>query len=304
MKAISIIFFFSAIFIFYGCFSEVESTPKITYHKDDFNKNNPIATSLTSKISNAPFKDWDIGKKFIVTDNKAKLALYSNSNIDSLSGCILRYAGFRDILSITGTMSTDIFFLNENGDSISYHVNFSYDELINRSSLEIPFLVQESLINDLNNLVRGKTFYILTSSWKSIDGTEISGKKFVPVKIEKASIGNAIYPAKIIFIDSLNNTYFVYITIDNKHQSTRNFESVFSLSDPRNKYPHINNLAWDYITNGTLKIGMTQEECRLSIGYPQIVKDLSSTPSLIKQWEYENGYILIFENGFLKEFKR
>ena len=50
---------------------------------------------------------------------------------------------------------------------------------------------------------------------------------------------------------------------------------------------------------------MTQEECQLSIGNPaNVIIEETSSPEIIKRWEYDNGYILYFENGILKEYKQ
>lgn len=287
-----------------GCFSEVESTPKISY-KPSSNHDDNHKESLISNISNVPFKNWAQGKLFHVTDNKACLAFHSNNNIDSLCGTTLTYIGYKVNPSITGSSSTNLYFTTNDGDSISYHINASHEELIKRNNLEIPFLVQQSLIDDINNKLSNKNLFILSQAWYNIDGKQASGKKFVPITIIKVEVGNAIYPIKVIFSDDEKNTFFTYMTIGNEFQTTRNFETIFSTYNPHDNYPHIDKDTWKLITIGMIKIGMTQEECQLSIGNPaNVIIEETSSPEIIKRWEYDNGYILYFENGILKEYKQ
>ena len=289
---------------FNGCFSEVESTPKISYDSNS-NLNSDTTKSLLSNISNIPFKDWEYGKQFYVTDNKANLALYYKNDVNLLCGSSLTYIGYKEQTSIIGTTSTNIYFITEYNDTISHTINSSHAQLCARNSIDVPFLVQKSLIDDIHNQLYNKQLFILTNSWYSLDEKHFSGRKFDPISIIKVDIGNAIYPIKIIFNDKNDNSYFVYTTIGNEFQSARNFEEIFSISNPHEKYPYINNETWGYIKNGLIKSGMTQEECQLSIGLPSHVEiEETNSPNIIKKWVYNNGYILIFENSILKDFKR
>lgn len=84
---------------------------------------------------------------------------------------------------------------------------------------------------------------------------------------------------------------------------TRNdnyIEDLFGLEDIHKKYPGITDKRWDIISRGDLEVGMSAEECRLSIGNPieiQVKKD-----NRFETWFY-NGKTLDFENGTLRRFK-
>lgn len=84
---------------------------------------------------------------------------------------------------------------------------------------------------------------------------------------------------------------------------TRNdnyIEDLFGLEDIHKKYPGITDKRWEIISRGDLELGMSTEECRLSIGDPieiQVKKD-----NRFETWFY-NGKTLDFENGTLRRFK-
>ena len=77
-------------------------------------------------------------------------------------------------------------------------------------------------------------------------------------------------------------------------------EDLFGLEDIQARYPGITEKRWQIISRGDLEIGMSTDECRLSIGDPieiQIRKD-----NRFETWYY-NGKTLDFENGTLRRFK-
>ena len=296
----SIIIIIISIISLQSCFSEVESTPKIKYEQDS-NPNNSD-NSIISHITNQPFKNWEIGKEFFVTDNKISQALLSKNPIDSLYESYISYIGYRIKTSITDKKSTELLFLSEKSDTLYYHINSSVEDLNDREHLEIPFTIQRSLIDEVGQFLTNKQLYIITPSWYNDNGEGVIGRKFIPITIENVCAGNSIYPIKLFFNDK-GNRYFVYMTIGNEFQKTRNFETLFSETDPHNKYPLISNEIWNVISNNSIKIGMTQEECFLSIGAPDnVISDMSQS-SPIKIWEYKNGTSLTFENGILTQYK-
>ena len=84
---------------------------------------------------------------------------------------------------------------------------------------------------------------------------------------------------------------------------TRNnnyIEDLFGFEDIQKKYPGITEKRWQIISRGALEIGMTTDECRLSVGEPieiELRKD-----NRFETWFY-NGKTLEFENGALRRFK-
>lgn len=77
-------------------------------------------------------------------------------------------------------------------------------------------------------------------------------------------------------------------------------EDLFGFEDIQKKYPGITEKRWQIISRGALEIGMTTDECRLSVGEPieiELRKD-----NRFETWFY-NGKTLEFENGALRRFK-
>lgn len=297
--------FFALLFcLLQSCFTGIESTPKITLNESNLEIENSISEEQKhlSNIKNEPFNQWDKGKQFIVTDNKISLIFNENSQIDTLSGETIIYQKYNTSTSVAGTSVTNLYFTH-NCDTIIYIVNATPKEISKRKSFLIPFTVQQSLIDDVKNALLNNSYYIVTSLAYDSIGNSTNIPKFVPIKINDITAGNHIYPIKVSFTTKNNNSYWVYMTIGDDIQSTRNFETQFSLTNPKQKYPHISDNYWNAITNNIVIIGMTKEECRLAIGIPNHTEQLPSNAGIIEIWRYDNGYQLIFEDGLLKNFR-
>lgn len=293
-------------FFLQGCFTGIESTPKIKYNetRQESELKATEEQKLLSHISNQPFAQWAEGKEFYVTDNKISIILKPETLSQSLSGKSIKYLRHQASTSITGENYTTLIFQNANGDSLYYKINTTPQELLNRTFVDIPFTTQKSVIDEVKASLINNAYYIKTPTWNTIGSNITVGKKYVQVTISDVSSGNSIYPLKIFFKDNNNVTHWIYMTIGNEFQSTRNFDTLFSIANPRNSYPHITDENWDKITNGKVESGMTKEECRLSLGNPTTISQLPSNAGVIEIWKYNNGAQLIFEDGLLNDFKR
>lgn len=287
-----------------GCFTGIESTPKISYDEVEEEK----AAILTeeqkylSHITNEPFGVWKSGKEFYVTDNKISVVLKPENLSRTLNGKIIKYVGYNIGTSVTGEIFTNIIFVNENGDSLCYKTKASPDELCKRSSVDIPFTTQISIVNNVKAKLLNNTYYIKTSTWLNADSSIVEGLKYAPVTVTDVTCGNSIYPIKVFFANSSNDIHWVYMTIGNEFQSTRNFENIFYLTNPRLNYTHINDDTWNLITQGKVNEGMTKEECRLALGSPSSSSQLPGTAGVIEIWTFNNGCRLYFEDGILKNY--
>ena len=286
-----------------SCFTGIESTKKIKF--DDSDKENEQILSqeqlLLSHIKRQPFDQWEIGKEFVVTDDKISL-IFNNNN--SLSGDTIMYIGHSTYTHINGTTATQILFSHNNCDTLVYNSNLSPQELALSESFEIPFTIQLSLVNDVRQSLLGKEFYTITSLAYDKMNNNISQPKFLAVTINEVTAGNSLYPIKISYTSSEGHSASVYMTIGNKLQSTRNFDTLFSLTNPRDKYPKITDAHWHNITHNIVSQGMTKEECRLSLGTPLSIDRMPSNAGVIELWKYNHGTNLIFEDGILKDYKR
>ena len=124
------------------------------------------------------------------------------------------------------------------------------------------------LIESVKNKLINKEFYIITSSTYDKNGNNIRTPKFIPVTITNITHGNYQYPIKVEFNFLSKRIGCVYMTIGRSIQATRNFETIFSLKDPRNSYPKISDSNWQLITNNSVTPGMNKDECRLALGIP------------------------------------
>lgn len=77
-------------------------------------------------------------------------------------------------------------------------------------------------------------------------------------------------------------------------------EDYFGFEDIQKKYAGITDHRWQIISRGDLEIGMSTDECRLSIGDP--IEITVKKDSRFETWFY-NGKTLDFENGTLQRFK-
>ena len=286
-----------------SCFTGIESTKKIKFDDSVYEDEQVISQEqlLLSHIKRQPFNQWETGKEFVVTDDKISL-IFNNS--DSLANDTIKYIGHSTYTSINGTTATQIFFSHKGNDTLVYTSNLSPQELTISESFEIPFTIQLSLVNDVRQALLGKELYTITSLAYDMTDNNISQPKFLAVTICDVTVGNSLYPIKISYTNSENHSASVYMTIGNKLQSTRNFDTLFSLTNPRDKYPKISDTHWHYITHNIVMQGMTKEECRLSLGAPFSIDRMPSNAGVIELWRYNHGANLIFEDGILKDYKR
>lgn len=281
-----------------GCFTGVESTPKITSR--DVKRQHAVTTAemdLGASLLPQPFKEWAPGKQFVYTGGNISYTMTPISVAESLNpGDIVTLQEIRPVVSLTDIDDTLLSFTVTTGDTLYYRINESPQALSERESLTIPFLVEQSLIKSTSEKLTGNTFYIKTPVWFNEDGDNIDGRKLIPVMIDSVTAGNVNYPLAVFFTDNDGNHSHVYMTTTPNTRSICSFDALFSISNPRDKYKDIKNDVWECITRSQVKNEMTREECRLSLGTPREV----SRAHYIERWIYDNGLVLFFDEGFLQ----
>lgn len=288
-----------------GCFTGVESTPKIT--GSEVRKERVVATpedTYLSEVADAPLSAWESGKRFIVTDDKIKLLFGSTAPVSTLAGKVITYAGASEAVSITGGKVTDLSFRTPDGATLVYRVNQPLGEISEKKSFSVPFTIQESMVEQARVLLKGKTLYILTRSWRDDDDNSVTGRQFVPVTITDVSAGNTVYPLKLSFTDANGHSARVFMIPGVVKGTPRTFPTLFSFTDPYKKYSHISPENWERIIKGQVALGMTREECRLALGSPKEIDRSANNSFLREVWLYENGIYLVFEDGMLKFYRR
>lgn len=291
-----------------GCFTGIESTPKIT--SEDVKKEQVIISvedNYLSDIKPQQLSDWNVGKAFLITDEKIALAVIPTSGVQLNVGDTLKFKQYRIIPNVTGGESTELIFAIGNGEA-TYKVNASYEEINKRDGIVIPFTIELSIIDKIGKLLSGKNLYIRTATRYNEQGEPHNGKKYVKVKIIDILPGNSNYPIRVKFTDDNDDATatpsYLYMSIDSYNKSTRNFASLFSFNDIRNNYPQISDENWQNIINSRVALDMTRDECRLALGAPASISRRPGISTLQELWTYENGVYLIFDDGLLRSFRQ
>ncbi len=295
-----------------GCFTGVESTPKITYK--DVKENNADRTSaeeaLATTFTAPPFGEWENGKRFYVTSDRIGLVMSSKSGT-SLStpseGDVMRYRGTRTVTDLTGREVTEFMFTlsGQQTDTLTYRTNATMAELNARRKVEVPFTIDLSLVDKVKEALVGKTLYVRTPLWFNDNQQAVEGRKFVKVTVNDVLPANEVYPMRVLFTDDAGVNASVYMSADNGNRwSPREFAAVFSFTDPHLEYPKITDEMWDYIKRNRVKEGMTKPEARLALGDPANIDRGHDHSTAYERWNYTNGIYLIFEDGLLTRFNK
>lgn len=291
-----------------SCFTGIESTPKIS--EKDLTREKIVVTDEEKYLYDVrpqPFKDWEKGKLFFVTDSRINLALEPSRHSTPSGGEYLAYNGYREVPSLTGTLDTEILLLDSHGNEFAHRVNASPEELASREKLEIPFTIDVDMVDRTAKEMKGKVFYIRTASWTDEAGNTFSGLKYIPVEIIDVGPGNTVYPVKIKFMPKDfpdAKPAYVFMSVGDATRTSRNFATQFYFDNPRKRYPQITDENWQYITQGRVAPYMTREECRLSLGSPASIDRRHGTSTYSERWNYENGIYLIFDDGILRNFRK
>lgn len=281
-----------------SCFTGIESTPKITAH--DVKRQHATVTpemKYAASVTGDSVALWQPGKQFIVTDSKIALALSPIDAAERLTtGDTIVYQGMRPTPSMTDVDDTLLMFLTARNDTLYYRLQEPPRSLMQRPALNVPFTIEQTIVDRASQLLVGNDYYITTPVWFNDNGDNITGRKLVGVHIDRVTAGNTMYPLAVYFTDVDGNRSHVYMSVGSNHSATRNFDKLFSLTNPRLKYKDIADDVWDCITRSTVKPEMTRDECRLSLGNPrEIIRG-----HYLERWTYDNGRVLIFDDNYLR----
>ena len=288
-----------------SCFTGVESTPKIT--ANDVKRQDAISISAEAMlIATLPVDSidlWQPGKEFIVVDRKGAI-IFSPRDVaqrEIAKGTVLRYNSLRYGTSVTGEKDVTIDFVTPTGAHLEYNTATT-GPIVN-----IPFTVNVEVVDSARRLLKNRRLWVTTSIWRDSVDNVVGGYKYVPVVIDDVVPGTADYPIRIDFSTTDVETTqagMLYISTTTQGAGSRKFETQFSLTDPRKRYPDIEENTWQLIQRGMLAVGMSRDECRLSIGPPRDIERRAGYSSVREVWSYENGIYLIFSDGILIDYRR
>lgn len=292
---------------FSGCFTGIESTPKIT--SKDVRREGADAVTAEKRyledIEAFPYSQWKRGKELMVSDPKIALAL--SGDADSLQyGDILVFDGFETTRDITGDEVTLFRLINPADDYafLVYRSSLSPEKLQSLPGVDVPFTIDMDIVAAARERLVTKQLYTLTYNWLDDNGRTIRGRKFVPVVVTNVSPGTTDFPIRVEFVDGVGQKGSFLIALSRALQSTRGFETLFSFSDPHLRYPQINDYMWERITQGRVEDEMTTTEVRLAIGAPQEIVRAPGYGGVRERWIYSDGVYADFENGLLVNFRK
>lgn len=308
---ITVIFLFGLVYLS-ACNTGIESTKTIKMSKSDRKELLPtpedrLAEEFFSQIQ----ADWKVGKKFLVADDKAFLILKKESPgiPESEAGSILNYLSMSVSPSAGSEKICIVSFIDENtGQKYNFNTGKNIETVSSvLTGLDIPALIDLDLVAQVDSILKNRTVWIRSQNWYDRDGNIITGRKYVPVLIKEVVAGNMYFPLIIHFKDIENGKEAgIYMNVRASSgigSESRTFPSLFYLEDPKSGYPSVDEEVWKLIQEGKIRIGMTKEECRLSLGNPPEVDAGHDWNNTIDLWRYKDGTFLHFENGLLVNYR-
>lgn len=293
-----------------SCFTGIESTKTITLSREDKKLAAPTEEEkFFSGIESLPLGSWPEGKEFLVTDDKALLMLGvqplpGNIAPSSIAGETIKFELVEPRMSAAGNLNAVVVFTDGNSNYF-YNTGKEYDQSLSSvTSDAIPMLIDLSMVEAARNRLVGKKLWTRSPLWYDSQGERVDGKRYVEVTIEDVLPGNMVFPLKLKIKSNTGDEAYMLMNFGNSGLESRSFHNLFSLSDIRKQYPHVQPETWDLISEGKVKAGMTKEECKLSIGNPKDINSGHDYSQTLDIWTYEDGTVLWFEDGLLTRFRR
>ena len=290
----------------HGCFTGVESTPRIEAPKDAGKTDaaHPEAT-LLSDVTREATSAWKPGKAFIVTDRRFSRLITSPRAPQVSEGDTVRFVRFQPALSVVGDSVTDAVFALPSGDVFPYRIDRPLSQLLGASSytLTLPFTIDASMVDKARQRLVGNTYYPTTRLWRDDADNIIGGKAFVPVTVIAVEPGDESLPLKIRFREVVSSGQgmegILLVNPEPNAKTPRTFAKQFVVNNPRKQHSAISDKNWKLITEGNVALGMTTEECLLALGSPKDIQRFNTSSIIRQQWVYDNGQLLVFEDGLL-----
>lgn len=294
-----------------SCGTGIEVTEHVT--DKDVRKVIGQVDSRQSVVTLEAFTDslpsWKIGKRFWVADNQVNLLFTPDQGFDldtvSLAGRVLKYNGYSTGDIYDNRQTVNILFNDAiNGRTYLYRTGKTIDEF--HPAFSIPMLIDMDMVQHIERQIKGKDFYIRTPIWYDRDNEQMmTGRHFIQVCIDSVLPGNSVMPLRVLFttIDK-GEKAMVWMSDNVSVMHGRDFDAMFVASNPRLSYPTITDANWELITRGRVVVGMTKEECRLSLGTPRHINERPDQAGMREYWYYDGGSYLFFVDGLLSEFRR
>lgn len=307
MKLTKAIIYAAAALILQGCFTGVDSTPKIKPSEVRRSLPAPKAEdSYLGGLNEQPPSQWEVGKRFLVADRRIGLAMgLPGSQSRIVRGDTIRYVGHETIVPVTGGQVEVLIFRGPANTELRYRTSLEPRQFDRATAVSLPYAIDLDLVEQVRRQMQDKDYYLMTSAAYDLAGQPLKTRRFIPVRVDSVRPGNEYYPLQLLLTDSDHKRLMLYMSADNQQgKMPRRFSNLFSLTDPRLNHPNITDANWKLITNGRVAEGMTREEVLLAVGQPDNIDRQPGYSYMREIWTFENGIYLIFEDGLLRAFRQ
>ena len=132
------------------------------------------------------------------------------------------------------------------------------------------------------------------------------GRQYQPVKITKVGAGDDHAPIRIVFENSNGEEDYKDVSTCGSNVpkifiDLNYVENFFTLEDPKKNFKGSEEI-WDLITQGKIRIGMTESELIMSWGEPKKINETFVSGKISKQYVYYNQYVYV-DNGLVSSFQ-
>lgn len=303
-----------------GCFTGVESTPRI--NESDVRRQQAGGVTpeqmFLSDLRPVPPRQWTGARRWLVAGERIPLIFSPKSdNPDGLPGHTISFGGISPANSLTGNDAGEIMFIADDGRRFYYRVpGLTPSKIDTLGHLDVPFTVDLDMVARIDSAMRGQKYFIRTPAWYRASSRDLtSGLRHIEVRVDSVGPGNENFIAAVYFsvVDPRGLTgnpkadgeeYMVYMSIGAGPAATRNFDTLFSFGDPRRAYPEIQDDVWQLIIRSRVRSGMSRDEVRLALGAPESVERVPTYGGMVERWSYSDGVYLIFEDGFVTSFRQ
>lgn len=292
-----------------GCFTGIESTPKIT--SKELKKQD--VTEITEKrfldgIDQQAPSLWKPGKKFYIADNRASRGAWRVEPAyvsDSLEGAIAVLSVVDTVSTLTDSVEVRLLFtIPQKNAVMEFRTGKTMNQWNNLNSFTLPHLIDMDVVDAVSSRLIGKTFYILPARRTGANSNDTIGTRYQPVRIIDVSPATESTPLRVAFVDNENHVASLLMTVGDAGASRRSFETLFALDNPRQRYKQITDDFWEKIIHGKICLGMTPDECRLALGAPDSRLSIPTTAGMVDRWNYTDGVYIIFEDGVVASFRQ
>lgn len=291
-----------------SCFTGVESTPKITYKevKKQKAQDTPEMHILDAATPERP-SDWKLGKRFYIADTRASRGVWHVSPTemtDSLFGHIAILASVDTVKSLTGEPEISLTLsIPQKSTEIEYRTNLTLSQWNQADTYTLPHVIEMSIIDNAQQAMKGNSYYILQPRRYGIEGNDTTGTRYQPVRVIDVKPNTEAIPLRVWFTDDEGHLASIVMSVVGAAAARRTFDTIFSIDNPRDRYPNITDENWEMIRHGRIILGMTPDECRLALGSPDNLQRIPTSAGMIERWSYNGGIYLQFEDGLLSTFR-